>query len=103
MAMAFRPTGITRTGRLHKTMSPVGWIVFASAAVPLLAGIWANRRTSLVHSMVWAGLAWLGWGTALGTGERAWCYGALCLTGCAGVAVLGARQPGVTVWNFVVI
>jgi hypothetical protein len=27
----------------------------------------------------------------------------LCLTGCAGVAVLGARRPGVTAWNFVVV
>jgi hypothetical protein len=28
---------------------------------------------------------------------------ALCLTGCAGVAVLGARRPGVRAWNFVVL
>jgi hypothetical protein len=30
-------------------------------------------------------------------------YVALCLTGCAGVAVLGARRPGVGAWNFVVV
>jgi hypothetical protein len=30
-------------------------------------------------------------------------YLALCLTGCAGIAVLGARRPGVGAWNFVVI
>jgi hypothetical protein len=29
-------------------------------------------------------------------------YLALCLTACAGVAVLGARRPGVGAWNFVV-
>jgi hypothetical protein len=28
---------------------------------------------------------------------------ALCLTGCAAVAVLGARRPGVGPWNFVVL
>jgi hypothetical protein len=28
-------------------------------------------------------------------------YLGLCLTGCAGVAVLGARRPGVGAWNFV--
>ena len=30
-------------------------------------------------------------------------YLALCLTSCAAVAVLGARRPGVTAWNFVVL
>jgi len=30
-------------------------------------------------------------------------YSALSLTGCAAVAVLGARRPGVTAWNFVVV
>jgi hypothetical protein len=30
-------------------------------------------------------------------------YAALALVGCAGVAVLGARRPGVTAWQFVVI
>src|SRR2546423_30545 len=30
-------------------------------------------------------------------------YLALCLTGCAGVAVLGARRPHVGAWNFVVL
>jgi hypothetical protein len=29
-------------------------------------------------------------------------YICVCLTGCAGVAVLGARRPGVGAWNFVV-
>ena len=30
-------------------------------------------------------------------------YCALCLTGCVGVAVLGARRPHVWAWNFVVL
>jgi hypothetical protein len=30
-------------------------------------------------------------------------YFALCLSGCAGVAVLGARRPGVGAWNAVVL
>src|SRR5260370_314993 len=30
-------------------------------------------------------------------------YCAVCLTGCAGVAVLGARRPHVLAWNFVVL
>jgi hypothetical protein len=30
-------------------------------------------------------------------------YLALCLTGCAGVAVLGARRPGAGAWNFVIV
>ncbi len=30
-------------------------------------------------------------------------YLALCLTGCAGVAVLGARKPGAVAWNAVVL
>src|SRR5581483_6960992 len=33
----------------------------------------------------------------------AWRYIALSLTGCAAVAVLGARRPGVAAWNFVVL
>lgn len=30
-------------------------------------------------------------------------YAALCLTSCAGIAVLGARRPGAAAWNFVVV
>jgi hypothetical protein len=52
-------------------------------------------------------LAWVAWGAALAAnpasaGTNTLSYLALCLTGCAGVAVLGARRPGVTAWNFVV-
>lgn len=65
----------------------------------------ANRRTALRHALLWALAAWAAWlpvvaiGTPAGTLTR---YLALSLTGCAGVAVLGARRPGVGAWDFVV-
>jgi hypothetical protein len=56
------------------------------------------------------GLAWLAWGGAWladGLAQRtvavAARYGALCLTGCAGVAVLGARRPVLGAWHVVVV
>src|SRR5437016_5497350 len=75
-------------------MSRPGWLLFASSVVPLLAATRANRHMSLVHSVGWAWAAWLIWAAALALGGRVWGYAALCLTGCAGVAVLGARRPG---------
>jgi hypothetical protein len=71
-----------------------------SAGLPLAAAWRHNRHTSLVHALAWATVAWLAWlGTAIcGVAP----YPALCLTGCAGVAVLGARRPGAAAWHFVV-
>ena len=43
------------------------------------------------------GALWPGWDRPLTR------YLALCLTGCAGVAVLGARRPTVVAWHFVVV
>ena len=66
----------------------------------------ANRETSLRHALLWAGAAWLAWTAARalpGLGEERGLYLALSLSGCAGVAVLGARRPGVGAWNFVVV
>jgi hypothetical protein len=63
----------------------------------------------LAHALVWAIVAWLSWGLAflVGDTERTGVdpgrYCALCLTGCAGVAVLGARRPHVFAWNFVML
>ena len=77
--------------------------------IPLGRALWVNRGTSLTHALVWTIVAWLSWGVAflLTDAERtdvdAGRYCALCLTGCAGVAVLGARRPHVFAWNFVVL
>jgi hypothetical protein len=79
----------------------------ASAAAPLAAAWHHNRRTSLVHAMAWATAAWLAWTVtavmeALDGEHLASRSVGLALTGCAGVAVLGARRPGAAAWNFVV-
>ena len=81
----------------------------------ILAGLYpwirawrAVRQTSLSHALVWACAAWLGWGAAFclpadnSEADVPLRYLALCLTACAGVAVLGARRPQVAAWNFVV-
>jgi hypothetical protein len=87
------------------------WLIFLAGAYPLWRACQANRNTSLFHALSWASAAWIAWGGAMfvaldagqaETDPRA-TYPALCLTGCAAVAVLGARRPGVAAWNFVVI
>jgi hypothetical protein len=79
-------------------------------AVLLLTGVYplgrawlANRGSTLRHALAWAWVAWAAWGAALLTGGVTARYLALCLTGCAGVAVLGARRPGVGAWHFVTL
>jgi hypothetical protein len=83
------------------------WLL--TGAYPLWYAWRANRHTSLTHALAWAVAAWLVWALAQvaeGAGELtvvpAVRYLALALTGCAEVAVLGARRPGVAAWNFVV-
>ncbi len=71
--------------------------------VPWLAAIAANRRTSLWPTLIWAAAAWLTWGWALLAWQPRAIYAALVLSACAGVAVLGARRPGVGAWNFVIV
>lgn len=86
-------------------------LLIGTGVYPLVRALQANRRTTLRQPLLWAlsaWAAWMGaaWGRVLGSSaehERLACYGALCLTGCAGVAVLGARRPGVAAWNFVVV
>jgi hypothetical protein len=92
-------------------MRAVTCLVFLSGAYPLWVAWRANRRTSLAHAVGWAVAAWAAWGgllvVAAGSGPTADTatpsYLALCLTGCAAVAVLGARRPGVGAWNFVLL
>jgi hypothetical protein len=83
----------------------------AALALLLLTGfypLWracrGNRRTTLRHALGWAAAAWTAWSaaSALGTNAGLARYLALSLTGCAAVAVLGARRPIVAAWNFVV-
>jgi hypothetical protein len=91
-------------------MQTASWLVFLSCVYPFWRAWRANRQTSLLHAAYWAISAWLAW-TVLAfcpeySSQRTAVVGsyiALCLTGCAGVAVLGARRPGVLAWNFVVV
>lgn len=79
-------------------------LLILPGAVPLWQAWQANRRTSLLQAVNWAAAAWTLWGAAAVTPAAPLLrYLALCVTGCAGVAVLGARRPGVGAWNFVVI
>jgi hypothetical protein len=92
-----------------KPMQPAAAVLVLAGLVPFALAWQANRRTSLRHAVLWAVAAWLGWGAALALGDTAapgvepGRYLALCLTGGAGVAVLGARRPHVGAWNFVVV
>jgi len=86
-------------------MQLLSGMILLTGFFPLACAWRVLRRTSLSHALVWASLAWLNWGAVLLMAEGGAAvvrYLALCLTGCAGVAVLGARRPGVTAWNFVV-
>jgi hypothetical protein len=86
----------------------VAWIILLAGVYPIARAWLANRQTSLLHAVYWLLLAWLGWLAALARGsghpaQELGVYVALCLTGCAGMAVLGARRPAATAWNFVVL
>jgi hypothetical protein len=85
-------------------------LIFVTGLYPLLVAWRANRQTTLFQAVHWASAAYLTWGIA-GAGAdllsesnlQLLRYLALCLTGCAGVAVFGARRPGVGAWNFVLL
>jgi hypothetical protein len=79
-------------------------ILLATACYPLWKAWRTNRGTALAHAVCWGWAAWLGWLLAFVFGGDGLVgrYVALALTGCAGVAVLGARRPHVGAWNFVV-
>jgi hypothetical protein len=91
-------------------MQPACFLVWLTAAVPLWRAWQANQHTSLLQAVHWAILSWASWGVAVASVAlwpafvaQASGYVALSLTGCAAVAVLGARRPGVRAWNFVVV
>jgi hypothetical protein len=91
-------------------METFSGVLFLSGAYPLWRAWRANRHTSLLQAVNWAVVAWAAWGLVLlavplrqAPAGGPISYLALCLTGCAGVAVLGARRPGVGAWNFVVV
>jgi hypothetical protein len=92
-------------------MTTSSWVLFAVFVADLLVfyRLWAsNRWSSLSHTVTWALVSWLAWILTLpleppGTRAGPWTYLALALTGCASVAVLGARRPGVAMWNAVVV
>ena len=82
----------------------IGWILILTGPYPLFVAWRANRTTSLRDAILWGAVAWLSW-TCVGIvgAERDALFVALCLTSCAGVAVLGARRPHVGAWNLVVV
>lgn len=80
-------------------------LLILAGIYPWLKGWLALQKTSLVHALSWTMAAWLCWAAAAADPENiggAIHFLALCLTACAGVAVLGARRPHVAAWNFVV-
>lgn len=81
---------------------PVAIVGVLFAAIPLIRATLANRRTALIHALAWLWAAWLAWAYAALSPSWGRCYLAAALTGCAGIAVLGARRPGVAAWHFVV-
>lgn len=91
-------------------MQTVSAVLLLTGVMPLIVAARANQHTSLKHAVVWTWLAWLAWCAAAWSdvvmpesGGSLLPYLALCLTACAGIAVLGARWPGVAAWNFVVL
>jgi hypothetical protein len=93
----------------EQRMSIVLTVMCVAGVIPIGEAIRAHRQTSLLHALGWTFAAWLMWGAALlqayseDTDLAPSRYYALCLTGCAGIAVLGARRPHVFAWNFVVL
>lgn len=77
-------------------------LLMAAGLIPWIVAVRRNRDTTLRHALGWAIAAWIAWGWALIAWDFTARYVALTLTGCAGVAVFGARRPGVAAWHFVV-
>jgi hypothetical protein len=84
-------------------VNAVWGILLASGFFPLYRAWRASLGSPLRHALAWAALAWSLWCLAAWQGGDVLSYLALSLTACAGVAVLGARRPGVAAWDFVVL
>jgi hypothetical protein len=80
-----------------------GWLL-VTGWYPLYRAWRGTQGTTLRHAIVWTSLTWgvfcVSWLTGGGRELR---YLALCLAGVAGIAVLGARRPGVAAWNVVLV
>jgi hypothetical protein len=90
-------------------MKLIELLIYLTSAWPLWQAWRANRLTTLQHALAWATAAWLAWAALIVLGDTGPAtlattrYQALCLTGCAGIAVLGARAPIAGPWNFVLL
>lgn len=73
-----------------------------SGFFPLIVGWRASRGSTIRHPLIWAIVAWAGWGLAWWDGGLRTHWLALSLTACAGVCVLNARRPHAWAWHFVV-
>jgi hypothetical protein len=85
-------------------------LILLTSAYPFWRAWRSNRGTSLVYSLLWAAAAWAAWTASVWVwgiqgwaATLVWRFVAFALTGCAAVAVLGARRPGAGAWNFVVV
>jgi hypothetical protein len=94
-------TGHGKQDNEGKVVLSWGWLLL-SGAYPLYRLWRATKGSTLRHALAWAWLAWVGWCLAGFFDRPGLHYLALCLTACAGVAVLGARRPTVTTWHLAV-
>ena len=80
-------------------MNPTWNLALLAGFYPLLVAWRSSAGSTIRHALGWAVAAWAAWCVGV---SAEWRYVALCLTACAGVAVLGARRPGAGAWHFVV-
>jgi hypothetical protein len=97
-------------GWYKKAMQIVCVLIWLSGVYPLWQVRQANPQWSLLQGVYWMAAAWLTWGgpiclasSSSAQSAAAWTYLALVMSGCAGIAVLGARRPLNGPWNFVVL
>jgi hypothetical protein len=91
-------------------MAAILTMLFLLGFIPLVKAWLSYRQTAMVHTLNWTLIAWAAWVWLVSKPfdpenqhSAAWRYLALALTGCAMVAVLGARRPGAVAWNLVVL